>query len=111
MSTDNLFSFLNETNIGSIDWNIPSFTFLGLVVISIARIFIEEQIKEIEERTRVLENDPKCGIRTGGNDECFWDCEYALFDLNSVDLDSGKIIFVRWNGSDMTKKAIEKMSS
>ena len=70
----------------------------------VARIFIEEQIKEIEERTRVLENDSKCGIRTGGNDECFWDCEYALFDLNSVDLDSGKIISIRWKGSDMTKK-------
>ena len=22
-----------------------------------------------------LENDPKCGITTGGLDECFWDCE------------------------------------
>ena len=22
-----------------------------------------------------LENDPKCGITTGGQDECYWDCE------------------------------------
>ena len=22
-----------------------------------------------------LENDPQCGITTGGQDECFWDCE------------------------------------
>ena len=21
-----------------------------------------------------LENDPKCGITTGGQDECYWDC-------------------------------------
>ena len=42
-------------------------TFLGLLVISIARVFIEEQIKEIEERTHFLENDPKCDILAGGN--------------------------------------------
>ena len=24
-----------------------------------------------------LENDPMCGLTTGGNSECFWDCEYV----------------------------------
>ena len=24
-----------------------------------------------------LENDPMCGLTTGGSSECFWDCEYV----------------------------------
>ena len=24
-----------------------------------------------------LENDPKCGLTTGGQDECFWDCDIS----------------------------------
>ena len=35
----------------------------------------------------ILENDPMCGITTGGKEECFWDCE-----INSKGIGNGPII-------------------
>ena len=30
-----------------------------------------------------LENDPMCGITTGGSEECFWDCEIDVDGLGN----------------------------
>ena len=31
-----------------------------------------------------LENDPMCGITTGGKEECDWDCDVAFGDLFGI---------------------------
>ena len=51
--------------------NIPVFTFLSLLFVNTLR-----NLEEIEnDPNKILENDPKCGITTGGSEECFWDCQ------------------------------------
>ena len=31
-----------------------------------------------------LEDDPMCGIATGGSDDCFWDCEIEMVNNGPI---------------------------
>ena len=74
----------------TLDLMIPLFIFCYYLVINVARI-LQENNNKLEstssqrqefKKNYILEDDPECGIRMGGSDECFWDCDY--FDINFV---------------------------
>ena len=94
---ENNFILQNST----FDLKIPVFIFSSLLVINVARILMEndKMIKSTSsqsqdnQKSHALEDDPNCGIRMGGSDECFWDCEY--FDVNEFNsgIDFTEILF------------------
>ena len=61
---------LNNSSISD-QVNIPIFTFLSLLLVN-----TYHQLSDVEnDSNKILENDPKCGMTTGGKEECFWDCQ------------------------------------
>lgn len=44
----------------------------------------------ITEQNFLLEDDPNCGIRNSGRDECFWNCVY---EFEEGDIDDGNSLF------------------
>ena len=58
-------------------------TFLGQVfmVTFLTSLGLEGVRRVVEEVTRPrLENDPQCGLTTGGREECWWDCAFQLYE-------------------------------
>ena len=40
-----------------------------------------------------LEDDPMCGVTTGGSEECFWDCELELTEIGIIIASNPECLF------------------
>ena len=72
----------------SIDYNIPLFTFMGLLAVNTYHHLTND------DTDYVLEDDPECGKTTGGEPECFWDCQPELnfFDIVTFTTDTERAV-------------------
>ena len=71
-----------------IDYNIPLFTFVSLVAVNTYHQLTDDNTDY------VLEDDPDCGVTTGGDAECFWDCQPELnfFDIVTFTSDTHRAV-------------------
>ena len=75
---------LGRTNSSIVpDLIIPIFTFASLLTLNTFRELTEHDYIPTDF---ILDNDPKCGVTTGGRNECDWDCEQKLNFADVLDI-------------------------